>query len=287
MSSKKKKRKRRVFLARFALLLAATAAAICVICVLAKSAAKKASEGSAEEASSEDPQDSPQSTSSEAEGLVIVIDPGHGFGDVGNEAGFLTNSEYVYTLLYAEELKEKLEAMGATVFLTHDGESYPSEDELTEKIAEYGITFSSWAVRATAGDDIFNKYERVMYTAILDYEYGVDFFLSIHFNSNESASVSGAAIYYYESNPDVSVCEAFAKEVMAQLGYSSSYSGIYATSYAESYAVIKYSDFASALIECAFMTNEYDAANIGSYTWRDQMTTILAEAIINALTDQS
>ena len=221
--------------------------------------------------------------SNAASGLVIVIDPGHGFGDVGNQSGYTSYDEKYYTVIYAQEIKEKLEAYGAVVFLTHDGETYPDEDELTEKIAEYGIKYSSADVVATAGDNLFNKYERVMYTSILDHEYGVDLFLSVHFNAYDNDELYGTAIYYYSGNPYADVCQQFGDEVMSRVGYTVSYSGVHADSYEEAYAVVKYADCAAVLIECAFMTNPSDAANIESETWRDEMTTYIVESILAAL----
>ena len=220
-----------------------------------------------------------------AEGLVIVVDPGHGFSDVGNESGYLENNEAYYTVLYANEIKEKLEAMGATVFLTHDGETYPSESEMAAAVAEYGLVFSSSAVKVTEGDNLFNKYERVIYASILNYEYDVDFFVSVHFNSNEVEECEGCAIYYCETTPGTDISQSFADSVMDELGYPSNYSGVYCWSYEEAFAVTKYGDFPSVLMELAFMTNVDDAANIASETWRDQVTTLIADSVVEALTE--
>ena len=288
--SKKARRRKRNILIRFALLLILVAVAIVLLCVLTKNLAKSAAvDKDGQSAQTDDAiEDGSDETETEliAEGLVIVVDPGHGFGDVGNESGYLENNEAYYTVLYAQEIKEKLEAMGATVFLTHDGETFPSEAEMAAAVAEYGLVFSSSAVAVTEGDNLFNKYERVIYASILNYEYGVDFFLSVHFNSNEESSVEGCAIYYCETSPGTDISQAFAESVMAEMGYPSNYSGIYCWSYEEAFAVTKYGDFPAVLIECAFMTNADDAANIGSYTWRDQLTTLIAESIVEALTGQ-
>ena len=288
--SKKSRRKKRNTLIVFTVLLALVAVIIVMLCILTKNLAKiaAADEDGQSTQAADDVEDSSDETETEliAEGLVIVIDPGHGFGDVGNESGYLENNEAFYTVLYAQEIQEKLEAMGATVFLTHDGETFPSETEMAAAVAEYGLVFSSPAVTVTEGDNLFNKYERVIYASILDYEYGVDFFLSVHFNSNEVSSVEGCAIYYCETSPGTDISLAFAESVMAEMGYPSNYSGIYCDTYDEAFAVTKYGDFPAVLIECAFMTNADDAANIGSYTWRDQVTTLIAESIVEALTGQ-
>ena len=284
----KAKKQRRNLLTGFTGLLVLVAAVIVLLCVVAKNkgGSQSAEETAQSTMTAEVQTNESNETESVAEGLVIVIDPGHGFGDVGNESGYLENNEAYYTVIYAQEIKEKLEAMGATVFLTHDGETFPSEAEMAAAVAEYGLVFSSSAVKVTEGDNLFNKYERVIYASILDQEYGVDFFLSVHFNSNESSDVKGCAIYYCETSPGTDISQAFAESIMDEVGYTSSYSGIYCWSYEEAFAVTKYGDFPAVLIECAFMTNEYDAANIGSYTWRDQFTTLIAGSIVEVLTGQ-
>lgn len=272
----KKKKKRRLRRRRFLQLAVLIAVIAALITLLSRCGINRISQSTEEETASSETEETDDE-------IVIVLDPGHGFDDVGNDKGYLTEYESYYTILYASELKEKLEAMGATVYLTHDGESYPSEEYLTAKIAEYGITFSSTDVAATADDNLFNKYERVMYASILNYEDEVDFFLSIHFNSYETGDVCGAAVYYYENCPNTYVASKFASIVMNEIGYASNYSGIYSCDYDEAYAVTKYGDYPSALIELAFMTNASDAANIASETWRDEITTLLAQAIMSAL----
>ena len=63
--------------------------------------------------------------SSALRGLVVVVDAGHGGQDTGNVApGGVT--EKALTLAITQRLRAALEQRGATVFLTRDGDTFPS-----------------------------------------------------------------------------------------------------------------------------------------------------------------
>lgn len=95
---------------------------------------------------------------------VIVLDPGHGGADVGAES---TNKEYLekkLTLATAKAVKQKLEAAGATVYLTRAKDTYVSLSDRTDL-----------AVKNTA-----------------------DVFISLHYDSFETSNtMSGYTTYYY------------------------------------------------------------------------------------------
>ena len=61
--------------------------------------------------------------------VVICIDPGHGFRDIGCETEYI-GYEKDLTVLLAGALKAELEAAGAEVILTHDGKSFPTRHRL-------------------------------------------------------------------------------------------------------------------------------------------------------------
>lgn len=280
MSTTRKRRKRRKYkrsLIYMAVCLVLIAVIIIILCV--NSAGKK--EEQENTARTDETESSTDTTEAE---YTVVIDPGHGFGDVGNIYGYAEQYEYYYTVLYSEALQEKLEAMGINAVLTHNNTEIPDEAALTTKTAEYGITYSSSYVKATAGDNIFDKYERVMWTSILDHEEGVDFFISLHFNSSESGAVNGPSIYYYEGNPYASMLNTFCLNLMSSLGGSADQ--IYASDYDNAFVVVKYPTYPAVLFEIAYMTNESDAANIMSESYMDSLTTQIAESIVEILKSQ-
>ena len=58
---------------------------------------------------------------------IVVLDPGHGGKDPGNEVG--TNQEKEYTLLIAKELRKKLSMNGIRVFLTRTNDTFIGLDD--------------------------------------------------------------------------------------------------------------------------------------------------------------
>ena len=105
---------------------------------------------------------------SSLKGAVIWIDAGHGGSDPGAPyaASHATlKSEKYVTILIANKVKEKLEAAGATVYMTRTGDTYVSPQE---------------RVRRTR-------------------ERNPDMFISIHTDSTETASPSGTSAFYYRA----------------------------------------------------------------------------------------
>ena len=101
--------------------------------------------------------------------VTVVVDPGHGGKDPGaiGAAGSFGPDEADLNLALAQSVKEELEALGATVYLTRSDDS------------DFLLT------------------ERRSFTA----QYRPDFFLSVHHNSVgynvDALKVSGAEVYYY------------------------------------------------------------------------------------------
>lgn len=225
------------------------------------------------------------SENSQGLSLRIAIDPGHGFGDNGSGSLYLPQYEQYYTMLIANSLKEKLEGYGAQVVLTHDGDSYPSEDELYSKGKNYGI-FDKYPLLANGieyNDNLFNKYERMICANALYAENEFDLYVSIHLNSyEEDDSVCGTEIYYCNTNTFASkiksVFTPFCEEV--QSGGISKYASLVGTDFNESYVSTKYCQFASVLVECAYMSNPDEAKNIAGSEWRDKFTSMLAATIV-------
>ncbi|MFH1825891.1 MAG: N-acetylmuramoyl-L-alanine amidase [bacterium] len=98
-------------------------------------------------------------------GKVIVIDPGHG----GKDPGAFTLSgvaEKYLTLPTAQRIAKKLNAQGATVYLTRNSDRTVSIKDIA---------------------DFANKV-------------GADIFISVHFNYNSLKNARGTETYYYNKN---------------------------------------------------------------------------------------
>ena len=98
------------------------------------------------------------------EDKIIVIDPGHGGNDSGT-IGANGTFEKDLTSATASLLKKKLEASGATVFLTRSNDQYVS---LSNRVKMASL-------------------------------YNADAFISLHYDSSEQEHIRGITTYYYHS----------------------------------------------------------------------------------------
>lgn len=115
---------------------------------------------------------------------VIVLDPGHGGDDPG--AMNDTINEKSVTLKTVQAVKDKLEAAGATVYLTR-------EDDSTVELGER-VEISKRA--------------------------GADAFISLHYDAYDSISASGTSTYYYDDG-SIPLAQAVQAQLLEQLPLSS------------------------------------------------------------------
>jgi len=101
-------------------------------------------------------------------GAVIMLDAGHGGADSGSplEASHATlKHEKQFNLLLANKIRDKLQAAGATVYMTRTGDTYVSLEERTRQARQRNP----------------------------------DMFIAIHTDSTETASPSGTSAFYYRA----------------------------------------------------------------------------------------
>lgn len=208
-------------------------------------------------------------------GYVFVLDAGHGFGDPGCESDFMDETEAEVTLDIAMRLGEKLRALGAEVYLTHDGDNYPSPEKLSRLLAQTDV---SCMPERLIDDGEYSPYERTVYASYINAQNPVTLFLSIHVNSLPgSPEVSQRELYYWEGNPQ--------REKLEQLtsALTDAYSGITkteASDYDEAFIVTKYVTFPALLMEIGYSTNPEDAARINDLFWREEFCEALAQTLL-------
>ena len=217
-----------------------------------------------------------QTTSRHNDGrTVICVDAGHGFDDVGCGPYLMSCYEKDVTLKAAKKLKASLEALGAEVILTHDGETYPDENDIIAAANRLNIPLKEGGI---VENNIFSAYERGIYEEILAKDENIDFFISLHVNSVENASyVDGYELYYCKDNPDKALLNAFGENLSAVLDNDLS---VDATEYDDSYIVTKYAKIPSVLLEMGYATNPQDAKNMTSDTWLQNLADTLAAEIV-------
>ncbi len=239
-------------------------------------------------------------------GKTVVLDPGHGFGDVGCAFPDGTLCEKDVTPVLVGKVRSALEADGVTVLQTHDGQQFPTVAELNalaqslsydldgylkrlvgqyshrtpERQAETVRTFQE----GMAEDDLFNIYERSYCANLLSAgaESPASLFVSIHVNANaDSSALSGFELYRCTdtpyAEPSASLSDALAQGLAA--AFPQTVQRQIAWDWEEAFAVNKYPDMPSVLIESGYATNPTDAQNLQNEAWQNAFARAVADGI--------
>ncbi|WMJ16410.1 N-acetylmuramoyl-L-alanine amidase [Geobacillus proteiniphilus] len=171
-------------------------------------------------------------------GKTIVLDAGHGGKDGGTQSvgGAM---EKTLTMETAGRLKEKLEAYGARVVLTREGDAYVS---LPERV------------------DIARLHR-------------ADAFISLHYDSVADRQVSGVTVYYYDRFADYGLAQSFEDPLsrLAALPFRGVAFG--------DYYVLRENDRPSVLLELGYLSNRSDAATVATDDYQEAVTTAIADAV--------
>lgn len=189
---------------------------------------------------------------------VICLDPGHGFEDPG-AIGKLNGKEYYekdITLAVTLKLKEKLEAMGFRVVLTHDGINRPQNYLDYTKNIRYNVNKRNEWIKDQPK---------------------IDAVISIHCNSSSNASVAGSRYYIDQgatvNSPSYRLMEQLilADRRIMELTKDPTWSQ-------QSLMVLR-TPYPSVLVECGFITNSGDLARMLTDAWQDRYAAALADGI--------
>lgn len=217
----------------------------------------------------------PEDTSVEESGYVFVLDAGHGFGDPGCVSDFMDGTEAEVALEITMLLGEKLRALGAQVYLTHDGDNYPSPEKLKRLLEETDVSYMPERLIA---DEEYSPYERCMYTSYINSQEPITLFLSLHVNSlPESPEVSQRELYYWEGNPQAEMLKRLTDVLTEQ------YEGVTkteASTYDEAFIVTKYVTYPALLMELGYSTNPEDAEKLNDALWRENFCENLAHTLL-------
>ena len=190
---------------------------------------------------------------------VICLDAGHGAHDPGAvwpQTGDPTYCEKDYNLAVTLKAKEYLEAMGYTVILTRDDDTFV---ELGDRVS-------------------FAK------------KYGTDLFVSLHCNSTDhpnSPTAVGPQVYFYDSKYTNYLNHTIAQTFRNAINTGTAeYIGAGVSMPVEEgdvrhgeYTVISDLNLPSVLIEMGFITNEGDRALFEDEAWRESMGYSVAMAV--------
>lgn len=182
------------------------------------------------------------------EGIRICLDPGHGGVDSG-APGFNGAYEANENLKVALALKNELEALGATVFMTRSNNQSYSD----------GTPITSSTLRPN----------RIALIA----SYNVDLLISVHHNSSTTSSGNGTeALYFYGFN------QALAQKIsdsMAAASGMKNRGGKY-----QNVFVYRTHDFMSILLECGFLSNVSDSEWLATPGHTEKLANAIANGVV-------
>ena len=181
---------------------------------------------------------------------VIYIDPGHGGADPG--ALYKNIEEEQINLKLAFKLKQKLEAMGATVYLTRYG--------------DYDLSVP-YAVNRKRSD--LSRRANIINRSLCD------MYVSIHLNAETSSSWHGAEVYYDDINPEN---EKIAKIMQEELKKSLNSRRNYKET--SSMYLHKRITRPGVLIEVGFLSNPNDRYLLTQDTYQDKVATTIMNGMI-------
>jgi len=184
----------------------------------------------------------PPAARGDIRGARIVIDAGHGGRDPG--AGRGTRSrlpEKTITLDIANRLVKTLASMGATVYPTRTGDTYPS---LNDRVA---------------------LAERVK----------ADLFVSIHADSARNPDASGVGIFIYNQASTAS------QRAAMRMAAAIEAAGLECRGVQRAnFHVLREHNRPAMLIECGFLTNAGDAARLNDPDHRARLAAAIADGIV-------
>ena len=192
-------------------------------------------------ATSPDPNASPESAwkyGPATNSKLIVIDPGHGGGDVGTAHNGLV--EKTLTLDIALRLRALLVSQGWTVRMTRETDVDPVSPENIAKMRADGKPNPDDRAYLQTRCDVANNG-------------GARLFISIHINSAPSESVHGTTVYWYKPQ-DAPFAQAIEKNLIALAGTQDD------GARHENFYVVRHATMPAVLIETAFVTNPGDVA---------------------------
>lgn len=177
------------------------------------------------------------------EELLIILDPGHGGKDDGNNSQLI--AEKSLTLKYAQSVKENLEANGFKVLMTRDDDQFVSLSERS------GITE--------------NKGEAIL--------------LSLHFNSHDDSDVSGMEVYVPKGDEERSLKSRKMAESLQRV-FSNNKITFRSEMKDAEFWMLKESDCPAVVLELGFLSSATDRGLITSSAYMEQTVKKITQSIL-------
>ena len=183
-------------------------------------------------------------------GKCIYLDPGHGGVDPGAYYGGIKEEDI--NLAIALKLKGELEDVGATVYLTRDGDYDLSNNAVDRK-----------------KNDLYKRVKLINNS-------GCDMYLSLHLNATKSTSWHGAQVFYDDINDNnVKLASILQKQFKSDLRTNRRYKEI-TNGYI--YRRVK---IPGVLVEMGFLSNPYEREKLKTENYQYLIARSLTKGIKN------
>lgn len=185
-------------------------------------------------------------------GKIIYIDPGHGGADPG--AVYKNVEEAAINLIVSKKLKENLENLGASVYITREGDYDLSSTTINRKKS-----------------DLYNRINLINKS-------NCDVYISIHINAESSSLWYGAQTFYYPANKrNIVLAKYIQKSLIDNTSSKREVSRINDTLM---YTNIK---VPGVLIELGFITNYQDRLKLNNNDYQNNLVSAISSGLIEYL----
>ncbi len=183
-------------------------------------------------------------------GKCIYLDPGHGGVDPGAYYGGVKEEDI--NLDIAFKLREELEKIGATVYLTRDGDYDLSNNAVDRK-----------------RNDLYKRVKLINNS-------GCDMYLSLHLNATKSTSWHGAQVFYDDINDkNIKLAAILQSQLKADLKTNRKYKEV-TNGYI--YRRVK---IPGVLVEMGFLSNPYEREKLKTENYQYLIARSLVRGIKN------
>ena len=182
-------------------------------------------------------------------GKCIYLDPGHGGVDPGAIYGGVKEEDI--NLSIALKLKEELESIGATIYLTRDGDYDLSNNAVERK-----------------KNDLYKR------TKLINNS-GCDMYLSLHLNATSSSSWHGAQVFYDDINPsNIELAKILQNELKKDLKTTRKYKEI------KNGYIYRRVKIPGVLVEMGFLSNPYEREKLKTDNYQRMIAKSIAKGIV-------
>ncbi len=190
--------------------------------------------------------------------FIITIDPGHGGFDPGKVSNDGTKEKDI-NLAISLKLKQKLEAMGFTVYITRETDiALNDPDAGSKKMSDLNNRI------AFAGEKKSNL------------------FISIHQNSFSGASVHGAQVFYYDTSEEGHHLAELIQDRIKSVVDKTNEREVKGNS---EYLLLAKSTCTSVIVECGFLSNADECARLCDNEYQELLATAISDAVMSYYQD--